>query len=313
MNIYIISENAKGNDKWICDRFKDEFEKYSGLNIASNIEEADIIWILAPWAITNDHLNLINLKKHEKIITTIHHIDQSEKQTFDEYYNKIEKITDIFHVICPKVETELKIITTKKIICVNFWINENIYYNIQGKDILKDKYKLPKDKFIIGSFQKDTMGKKNCIKPKLSKGPDIFIDILNNMKKEKEIFVILTGKRRNYITNELNKSKIPYHYFEMVPLKELNELYNCLDLYIVASRVEGGPRSIMECSLIKTPIISTNVGISELILSDESIYNFNKFKTYVDAKPNIEHAFDKVSKYTINNNYVKKFANILFK
>ena len=34
----------------------------------------------------------------------------------------------------------------------------------------------------------------------------------------------------------------------MCDFKTLNELMNCLDLYIVASRVEGGPRAINECS-----------------------------------------------------------------
>ena len=43
----------------------------------------------------------------------------------------------------------------------------------------------------------------------------------------------------------------------MVNFDQLNELYNCLDLYIVSSRLEGGPQAIIECALSKTPIIST--------------------------------------------------------
>ena len=53
----------------------------------------------------------------------------------------------------------------------------------------------------------------------------------------------------------------------MVSFKELNELYNLLNLYVVSSRYEGGPQAIMECALIKTPIISTDVGIASEILS----------------------------------------------
>ena len=51
----------------------------------------------------------------------------------------------------------------------------------------------------------------------------------------------------------------------MVNFTELNELYNCLDLYIVASRFEGGPQSILECANTK-PIVSTNVGVAAEIL-----------------------------------------------
>ena len=49
----------------------------------------------------------------------------------------------------------------------------------------------------------------------------------------------------------------------MVNTDQLNELYNCLDLYVVASRVEGGPQAIIECALSKTPIISTDMELPQ--------------------------------------------------
>ena len=42
----------------------------------------------------------------------------------------------------------------------------------------------------------------------------------------------------------------------MASITKMNKLYNILDLYIVSSRFEGGPQSIMECAVTKTPIIS---------------------------------------------------------
>ena len=45
----------------------------------------------------------------------------------------------------------------------------------------------------------------------------------------------------------------------MVSLQEINELYNCLDLYIISSRYEGGPRSVFEAGITKTPLISIKV------------------------------------------------------
>ena len=44
----------------------------------------------------------------------------------------------------------------------------------------------------------------------------------------------------------------------MIDQKKMNQLYNILNLYIVSSRVEGGPQSILECSAVNTPIISTD-------------------------------------------------------
>ena len=90
--------------------------------------------------------------------------------------------------------------------------------------------------------------------------------------------MILTGKRRNYIIEELKKEKINFKYFEMAKFNEINELYNILNLYIVSSRYEGGPQSILECGLTKTPIISTNVGIANEILDKLSIFDMSNFK-----------------------------------
>ena len=41
----------------------------------------------------------------------------------------------------------------------------------------------------------------------------------------------------------------------MCDAETLNMLYNILDLYIVGSRIEGGPRAINEASLTQTPYI----------------------------------------------------------
>ena len=91
--------------------------------------------------------------------------------------------------------------------------------------------------------------------PKLSKGPDQFLEIVKKMYEEKpNLEVVLAGHRRQYIIQELKKNGIPFHYYEMTDIEKLNELYNVLDLYIVASRVEGGPAAIFECALTKTPI-----------------------------------------------------------
>ena len=100
--------------------------------------------------------------------------------------------------------------------------------------------------------------------------------------------VVLTGKRRNYVINALKENGIEYKYFEMVNVEKLNELYNVLDIYIVTSRVEGGPQAILECAITKTPIISTDVGVAKEILPEESIFQMENFQ---DAKPNVKEAY----------------------
>ena len=163
---------------------------------------------------------------------------------------------------------------------------------------------------MIGSFQRDTEGSDNE-SPKLEKGPDNFIEIIKNLDFErKNLKVVLTGKRRNYIIKKLEELSIPFEYFPMVDSKMLNELYNSLDLYIVASRVEGGPQAVLECAITKTPIISTDVGVVGEILSSESIFMMNN---YLEAKPNVDYAYEKVKEYVIPhgfNNFLVNFKDI---
>ena len=73
-------------------------------------------------------------------------------------------------------------------------------------------------------------------------------------------------------------------------------MYNSLDLYIVSSRNEGGPQSIPESCLTKTPIISTDVGCAKIFLNNSSIYTFPDFDS---ALPDIEHGSATVQDYLI--------------
>lgn len=312
-NFYVIGEEIKfeNNQAWIIDVFKDEFIKNSKLIFVDKPEQADIIWIIGISLEKIRYLNTINLE-NKQIITTIHHICWDKIDDFNKNFNEVKNITTKFHVICDKVYQDLVKLTLKPITIANFWINENIFYNINEKNILREKYQIPSDSYCIGSFQRDTEGKDKCLKPKLSKGPDIFVKIAIDMnKKFPNLLVILTGRRRKYICQELENNLIKYKYFEMINSNELNELYNCLNLYVVSSRVEGGPRAIIECGIAKVPIISTNVGISNLILSEQSIYDMSNPITYLNAIPDVSYAYNKSIKYTMVN-YLDKFICKVF-
>ena len=309
VKVFLIGDELTSiNVKWICDTLKEEFIKFSNLQIIHKPEDANIIWLLAPWSHRKIQTSLLKTKF---VISTIHHIDWNKYDENKEYYNFINSITNRYHTICPKTYTELSKITNKKIVIGNFWINSEQFFPITHRTDLKKKYNIPIDKFILGSFQKDTEGADNTI-PKLCKGPDIFINIVKDIyKNDRNIHVLLTGWRRTYIINELKKYNIPFTYLELVQPAVLNELYNCVDLYIVSARVEGGPRSIMECGLAKVPIISTHVGISELLLPKESIYDMNNYLSYKNSKPNIMFNYNSSVSYTIQN-YMNKFIKTVF-
>ena len=209
-------------------------------------------------------------------------------------------------MISKKTYNQIKDITNKPINVIPFWVNQKIWFDINDKESLRSKYSFEKDSFLVGSFQRDTEGK-DMISPKLSKGPDRFVNIVKKLNLEVEnLEVVITGKRRNYIINELTDANIKFKYYEMINFKALNELYNILNLYIVSSRYEGGPQSILECGISKTPIISTDVGIASEILHPTSIFSSENIN---NVSPNVEFAYKNAIKYKIPYG-IKNFKNL---
>jgi len=300
MKIFI--NNA--NENWVVDRFIKEWNKYNYKTKKQFNFGNHIIWLIAPW--TWKKVSINSLKKN-KVVCTIHHIDEDkfgEKERND--FIERDKYVDHYHVISNSTYSQVSKLTEKPLTKIPFWVNQNIWFEIKEKSKLYKKYKLSEDNYYVGSFQRDTEGH-DLISPKLSKGPDQLLEILKHLKNKKDnLVVILTGKRRNYIIEKLEKERIDYKYFEMAPFNEINELYNILNLYIVSSRYEGGPQSILECSLIKTPIISTDVGIASEILDKSSIFDMSNFKK---AQPNIDVALKNVEKYKIPSGF-KEFNNM---
>lgn len=304
MKIYINS--AKEN--WIVDRLKHEWKTFNSNTVTRSIYRADIVWLIAPWTWKNININTLNKKK---VVCSIYHIDEDKFDTDAlKEFNSRDVYVDYYHTISLNSRLQLKKLTSKPIFVSPFWINQNIFYEISEKIKLRDNLGIAINDYLIGSFQRDTEGF-DMVSPKLSKGPDRFIEIVEHYQKQNSnLAVLLTGKRRNYIINELKKREIKYYYFEMVDYEVLNQLYNCLDLYIVSSRYEGGPQAILECAVTNTPIISTDVGVAKEILPKESIYSMENFK---NAKPNTSVASVNISKYLLPrgmDNFLDYFKDI---
>ncbi len=290
MKIYL----SKINESWIVDRVREEWYENNSSISTENIKDADLIWIIAPWVwkkTPKKHL------KKKKVICSYYHFD-FEKFGVKERKNfyDLDQYVDEYHVISEITKKQLSGLTEKKISSLPFWVNQNKWFEINEKIELRNAFNLSKQDYLIGSFQRDTEGH-DLISPKLSKGPDIFIKIVKEIYSEnKNLKVILSGKRRNYIIKNLEEANIPYRYFEMAPIDVVNKLYNILDLYLVTSRVEGGPQAILECGITKTPIISTNVGVAPEILHEDSIFYGTDYK---EAKPNTEYAYTNTLNHTI--------------
>ena len=311
--IYIVSEDRK-EEKWICDVLKDEWFIMNPVTKAESPEEADIIWVLCDFRIKS--LDEALLKK-KTVITTIHHIDFSKlTESKKKHFAYVDSVTTYYHTICEITKAAIQTFSRKEIFVQPFWVNENVWKPLENKVNLRRKHGIDPSCYLIGSFQRDTEGngiKDGVFLPKLEKGPDIFCEIVEEMYfRNPKVTVLLAGWRRQYVIEQLESKGIPYHYFEMIPLEELNEFYNCLDLYLVSSRVEGGPRAITEGSLAKIPIISTDVGVASSILAPESIYSMNFPDTALDAHSNIKYAYSKAQTLLVSK-CIPLFRKNIFK
>jgi len=150
------------------------------------------------------------------------------------------------------------------------------------------------NKLVIGSFQRDSLGE-NLKKPKWQKNPELLISILEKLPREMYI-LLLAGPRRHYIVSRCEEKRIPYMFYgNEAYIKKwkddiyvnnlspsiINLLYNLSDIYIVTSKSEGGPKQVLESSLTKTLIFSTEVGMAPDILHPYLLFKENQINNLI--------------------------------
>ncbi len=199
-----------------------------------------------------------------------------------------------------------------------FYVDENVFrrFDKSRREIaalLGIDFDLIKNKFLIGSFQRDTLGS-DLISPKWQKGPELLIDILSSLPDKDRWLLLLAGPRRHFIINECEKKGIPYYYYGVKPIRGIDDistntlgqqkmplLYNLIDCYIVTSKSEGGPKAITEACFCKTLIFSTDVGLSSDILDRRCIFrNINTIATTLSQLINANNK-DYFKNLNINN------------
>lgn len=184
-----------------------------------------------------------------------------------------QKLIDFVHTSCEITMNNLIKggISENKIIKIPIGIELSQFVSKKTKNEIRSYLEIPQDKFVIGSFQKDGNGWEEGLEPKLIKGPDIFCDAVEKLNQKFPLFVLLTGPARGYVKNRLEKAGIEYMHHNLENYYDIIDYYKALDLYIVSSRIEGGPRAPMEAMAMGIPVVSTKVGqVPELIKSGEN-------------------------------------------
>jgi glycosyltransferase involved in cell wall biosynthesis len=130
----------------------------------------------------------------------------------------------------------------------------------------------PESTFVIGSFLKDGVGMDDGLEPKLLKGPDTFVAVVARLREAiPELSVLLTGPARGYVRRELERLGLPYRHVVLSSRDELASAYHAVDVCLVTSRQEGGPKAVLEAMATGVPLVTTRVGqATELVRDGEN-------------------------------------------
>ena len=131
---------------------------------------------------------------------------------------------------------------------------------------------LPRAAFVVGSFQKDGVGWGEGREPKLIKGPDVLLDTAERIARQvPELLVLLTGPARGYVAAGLDRLRIHYRHLLLPDLDAVAQAYRAVDVCLVTSRDEGGPKAVLESMATGVPLVTTRVGqAADLVRTGEN-------------------------------------------
>ena len=146
MKIYL----NKPKESWVVDRFVDEWSSNNKSLTTKNILSSDIIWIISPWTWKKVNKTLL---RNKTVLCTIHHIDEEKfDSNAKENFKNLDKYVDYYHAISDSTREQVSKLTQKPIFKIPFWVNQDIWYEIEDKISLREKYSLDVNSFYIGSF-----------------------------------------------------------------------------------------------------------------------------------------------------------------
>ena len=142
----------RANENWHSDVYREEWAKHAQSYHTEDMNEANVLWLLPAWKWREVPLqHLVN----KKVVATIHHIVPEKFNKTD--FLQRDQFVDKYHVPCRKTYDFIAEHTQKPIKIIGYWLNKEVWSPID-RISSRENLNLPQDKFIVGSFQRDTEG-----------------------------------------------------------------------------------------------------------------------------------------------------------
>jgi glycosyltransferase involved in cell wall biosynthesis len=304
--LILISESANWVIKSECINIKNIMDKIGLINSQISLTPYGLRNKIIHFTSENTLIGENGIKHHKKtnkFVFTWFHISNADKYRL-RFIPELNDRVDFVHTACAITKEKLIAngLREEKIALIPLGVDLNIFKPItqEEKILLRKKLGLPTDKIIIGSFQKDGNGWGKGLEPKLIKGPDIFCDVIKKLSEKFNIHIMLTGPARGYVKKHLRKENIPYSHIYFEDYYEIAKYYQVLDLYLICSREEGGPKALLESMACGIPLVSTRVGMVPDVLKDGT-------DGFIAEIENTDEIINKTEQTISNNELREKF------
>jgi len=118
------------------------------------------------------------------------------------------------------------------------------------------RFGIPSGRFVIGY-----LGKKGSDSDNGRKGTDVLLEVVRKAAAMiPNLHLVMCGPGWEKEAEDLKSLGVSVSATGYVRKSDLPALYSALDVYLVTSRVEGGPCTILEAMACETAVVSTRVG-----------------------------------------------------
>ena len=142
------------------------------------------------------------------------------------------------------------------------------------REVPEGTFGIPSNRFVIGF-----LGTKGSDRDRGRKGTDTLLEVIRRSAAQlPDLHVVLGGPGWDSELADLRSLGVSVSATGYIPKADLPLLYSALDVYLMTSRVEGGPCTVFEAMACGTPVVATRVGAVPDLIVD----GVNGYSTEVD-------------------------------